>query len=42
MKNKRWLKLLAKISENAAKRADGRASEFGIYQPQKPKRHQEQ
>lgn len=30
------LEQLAKIAANAAKRADGRASEFGAYQPKKP------
>lgn len=30
------LELLAKIAKNAAKRADGRASEFGMHQPKKP------
>lgn len=30
------LKLLAKTAGNAARRADGRASEFGMHQPKKP------
>lgn len=30
------LKLIARIAGNAAKRADGRASEFGMHQPKKP------
>lgn len=36
--NKKWLKVLAGISEKAAKRADGRASEFGMHQPKKPEK----
>ena len=33
---KEILKLLAKVAGDAAKRADGRASEFGMHQPKKP------
>ncbi len=33
---KRGLELLAGIAKKAAKRADGRASEYGLYQPKKP------
>lgn len=33
---KKMLELLAKVAEKAAKRADGRASEFGMHQPKKP------
>lgn len=35
---KKMLELLAKVAENAAKRADGRASEFGMHQPKKPEK----
>lgn len=31
------LKYLVDSAEKAAKRADGRASEYGVYQPKKPK-----
>lgn len=31
--------LLAKVAKKAAKRADGRYSEYGLYQPQKPIRN---
>lgn len=34
------LELLAKVAGNAAKRADGRASEFGMHQPKKPEKRQ--
>ena len=30
----------AKVAGNAAKRADGRASEFGMHQPKKPSKKQ--
>ena len=33
---KEGLKILAKIFANAAVRADGKASEYGAYQPKKP------
>lgn len=33
---KEILKLLAKVAGNAARRADGRASEFGMHQPKRP------
>lgn len=33
---KRVLECLAKAALNAAKRADGKASEFGLHQPKKP------
>lgn len=36
--NKNWLRVLVKISENAVKRADGRASEFGMHQPKRPEK----
>lgn len=35
---KKMLELLAKVAEKAAKRADGRASEFGMHQPKKPEK----
>ncbi len=37
---KEMLKLLVKVAGNAAKRADGRASEFGMHQPKKPVKKQ--
>lgn len=37
---KEVLRLLAKVAGNAAKRADGRASEFGMHQPKKPEKRQ--
>ena len=37
---KEILKLLAKTAKDAARRADGRASEFGIHQPKKPAKKQ--
>lgn len=37
---KEMLKLLARAADNAAKRADGRASEFGMHQPKKPEKKQ--
>ena len=37
---KEMLELLAKVAGNAAKRADGRASEFGMHQPKKPDKRQ--
>lgn len=37
---KEMLKLLAKVAGNAAERADGRASEFGMHQPEKPMKKQ--
>ena len=33
---KTGLELLAKVARNAAKRADGRYSEYGLHQPKKP------
>lgn len=36
---KEVLRLLAKVAGNAAKRADGRASEFGMHQPKKPSKN---
>ena len=33
------LQLLAKVANRAAKRADGRASEFGMHQPKRPKKN---
>lgn len=33
---RKMLELLAKAALNAAKRADGTASEFGLFQPKKP------
>lgn len=33
---KTCLELLAKVASNAAKRAEGRASEWGGYQPKRP------
>ena len=33
---KKILEMLAKLAERAAKRADGRASEFVMHQPKKP------
>ena len=33
---RKWLELLAKVASNAAKRAEGRASEWGGYQPKRP------
>ena len=33
---KEVLRLLAKVAGDAAKGADGRASEFGMHQPKKP------
>lgn len=35
---KKGLELLAKVFANAAVRADGKASEYGTYQPKKPVR----
>ncbi len=35
---KRGLELLAKIASNAARRADGRISEFGLHQPKRPEK----
>lgn len=35
---KKMLEFLAKVAEKAAKRADGRASEFGMHQPKKPEK----
>ena len=37
---KEILELLAKVAEKAAKRADGRASEFGMHQPKRPDKRQ--
>lgn len=37
---KKVLEMLAKMALHAAKRADGRASEFGLYQPKKPVKKQ--
>jgi cyclic lactone autoinducer peptide len=37
---KEILELLAKVAEKAAKRADGRASEFGMHQPKRPEKRQ--
>jgi len=37
---KKGLQLLAKVAGNAARRADGRASEFGMHQPKKPEKKQ--
>lgn len=37
---KKMLELLAKVALNAAKRADGTASEFGLFQPKKPVKKQ--
>lgn len=37
---KKVLELVAKTALNAAKRADGTASEFGLFQPKKPVRKQ--
>lgn len=36
MNKKKVLELLAKVASNAAKRAEGRASEWGGYQPKRP------
>lgn len=33
---KTGLELLAKVARKAAKRADGRYSEYGLHQPKKP------
>lgn len=33
------LQALAKVANSAAKRADGRASEFGMHQPKRPKKN---
>ena len=33
------LQVLAKVANSAAKRADGRASEFGMHQPKRPKKN---
>lgn len=38
---KEILKFLAKVANNAAKRAEGRASEFGMHQPKKPMKKQQ-
>lgn len=35
---KRGLKLLARIASDAARRADGRISEFGLHQPRRPEK----
>lgn len=35
---KKGLELLATIASNAAKRAEGRASEWGGYQPKRPEK----
>ena len=35
---KKGLEILAKSASNAAKRAEGRASEWGGYQPKRPVR----
>lgn len=35
---KKGLEFLAKIAKGAAKRADGRASEYGICQPKRPEK----
>lgn len=35
---KKALELLAKVALNAAKRADHTVSEFGLFQPKKPKK----
>lgn len=37
---KEMLKLLARSADSAAKRADGRASEFGMRQPKKSAKKQ--
>lgn len=37
---KKGLKWLAQVALKNAKRADGRASEAGIYQPKRPERKQ--
>lgn len=37
---KKMLELLAKSALTAAKRADGTASEFGLFQPKKPAKKQ--
>ena len=37
---KEILELLAKVAEKAAKRADGRACEFGMHQPKRPEKRQ--
>ncbi len=37
---KKSFEFLAKVAKAAAKRADGRASEFGIFQPKKPEMKQ--
>ncbi len=33
---KKGLELLAEVAKKAAKRANGKASEYGLYQPKKP------
>lgn len=33
---KKGLEFLAGVAKRAAKRADGRASEYGLHQPKKP------
>ena len=35
---KKMLEMLATVALNAAKRADGRASEFGLFQPKRPEK----
>ncbi len=37
---KKGLELLARIALKNAKRADGRASEAGVYQPKRPEKKQ--
>ena len=32
------IQVLEKVANSAAKRADGRASEFGMHQPKRPKK----
>lgn len=35
---RKMLQILANVAGNAAKRADGRASEFGMHQPKRPEK----